>query len=215
MPPQLIVGLYPDTLVETEITIIEDAPVTEQEVVEQAVVKLPVIEKPVIEELKVEQPSIKQPIIEQVIEEPSRVEEPMLELQTPKVQQAFDYQGKNKKQIVILSTSDKAQYLPETELKFLTSVLKACGLTTEDVAILNLKHQTADYAELQSFFQCRVVLLFGLGPQHLDLPMIFPQFQLQNFSKCTYLHAPALHEIEKQKDLKMKLWVSLKNLFSL
>jgi hypothetical protein len=184
-------------------------------VVEPPVVKQPVIEKPEIEEPKVEQPSITQPVIKQALAEPLQVEEPVLEFKTSKEQQAYDYLGSNKKQILILSTSDKAQYLPEAELKFLTSVLKACGLNTEDVAILNFKDQTTDYAGLQSFFQCRVVLLFGLEPQHLDLPMIFPQFQLQNFSKCTYLHAPALHEIEKQKELKMKLWVSLKNLFSL
>ena len=226
MPAQLIVGLYPDTLVETEMTAREEPTVVEQAVVEPPMVKPPVIEKPVMEEPKVEQPSIKQPVTEQaivepskveelVLEEPSKMEEPEMELKTVKEQQAYDYLGKNKKQIIILSTSDKAQYLPDAELKFLTSVLKACGLTIEDVAIMNLKHQTADYAGLQSFFQCRVVLLFGLEPQRLDLPMIFPQFQLQNFSKCTYLHAPALHEIEKQKDQKMKLWVSLKNLFSL
>jgi hypothetical protein len=115
----------------------------------------------------------------------------------------------------VLGGNEKAQYLPDPELKFFVSVLKACGLTTEDVAILNLKNQPAAYTDLQSFFKNKTTLLFGLEPEDIGLPMNFPQFQLQNFDRCTYLHAPALQEIEKDKALKMKLWSSLKTLFSL
>jgi hypothetical protein len=205
MPPQLIAGLYPDTLVETEITAHETQTETEQ-----PVMQLPRLEQAVVEQ-QVTQPEVTEPI---VIEK-NLVEIPKQELPVQKEQRHFDFLGKNKKKILILTANEKAQYLPEHELKFLTSILKACGLTTEDVAILNLKNQHADYSELQSFFQAQASLLFGLEPQKIDLPMNFPQFQLQNFNKCTYLHSPTLSEIEKEKALKMKLWACLKNLFSL
>jgi hypothetical protein len=180
--------------VETEITMHEVQTATEQPIIGQ-----PMIEQTVIEHTVIKQPEIQPVMTEQILTK----------------QRQFDFQGKNSKQILILTASDTAQYLPEHELKFLTSVLKACGLTIGDVAILNFKKQNAGYAVLKSFFQNRIALLFGLEPQSIDLPMNFPQFQLQNFDKCTYLHAPALSEIEKQKELKMKLWGCLKNLFSL
>ncbi len=202
MPTYLVVGLYSDTLVETEITAHEVQTATEQVVIEQSG-----------NEQTVKKPVIEQPVIEQPVKVQSTIE--VTDVPTLNEQQQFEFQGKNQKQILILTVNDKAQYLPEHELKFLTSVLKACGLTTDDVAILNLKNQNATYSELRSFFQNRIALLFGPGPQIIDLPMNFPQFQLQNFDQCTYLHAPALNEIEKEKELKMKLWGCLKNLFSL
>jgi len=210
MPPQLIVGLYPDTLVETEITWIEVQPRAEH----------PMVEHPEMDQPEIVQAMPEQSLVEEPMNAPSLNEQPIIVHQETEQrikieQQTFDFQGKNRKHILILTASDKAQYLPEHELKFLISVLKACGLTTEDVVILNLKNQNADFKGLQSFFQNQTALLFGLEPDSIGLPMNFPQFQLQNFSKCTYLHAPALHEIEKDKALKMKLWGSLKNLFSL
>lgn len=161
--PQLLAGLYPDTLIETNIVLEEqqEAPV--------------VIEK----------------------------------------DQPFHYSGKNEKHILILANSEKADHLPGHELKFLLSVLKACRLTQDDVAIMNLHNQPADHNGLQDFFQNKVALLFGITPSNIDLPMNFPPFQLQVYNKCTYLHAPSLTEIEKEKELKMKLWACLKNLFSL
>jgi hypothetical protein len=220
MPPQLIVGLYPDTLVETEIIAHEVQLATEQTVIEQSeheqsVIEEPVNEQPVTQPVTTGQILKEQPITEQSVKMQPTVEETVMDVPTSKEQQQFDFLGKNKKQILIIAASDRSQYLPEHELKFLTSVLKACSLTTEDVAILNIKKQAADHVGLQSFFQYRAALLFGLEPQSIDLPMNFPQFQLQNFNKCTYLHAPALDAIEKDRGLKMKLWGCLKNLFSM
>jgi hypothetical protein len=59
------------------------------------------------------------------------------------------------------------------------------------------------------------VLLFGIDPAGIGLPINFPQFQLQHFNKRSYLHAPTLAELEKDKEAKKQLWGSLKKLFAI
>jgi DNA polymerase III psi subunit len=186
MHPRQIADLYPDSLVET--ALISGTPV--QTYAEPVLQPQNVAEaQPVIVEKQVKQAA--------------------------EAEKTIHFLGAHKKRILILVAHEKAAFLPEHELKFLTSVLKACQFAIDDVAILNLKKQPGDHVSLQSFFQSTSVLLFGIGPLDIDLPMNFPQFQLQNFNKCIYLHAPALNEIEKEKELKQKLWSCLKNLFSL
>lgn len=132
-----------------------------------------------------------------------------------KEDQTFSFLGKNKKNIVIIVYNEKEKYLHEVELKFLSRILKAVHFTLDDVAVVNIKKQPAGYSELDALFQSKAVLLFGAEPKNIDLPVNFPQFQLQSFNNCTYLHAPALNEIENEKVLKQQLWECLKNLFGL
>ncbi len=59
------------------------------------------------------------------------------------------------------------------------------------------------------------MILFGVPPLSIDLPINFPPFQLQAFNKRTYLYSPALAELEQDKALKGKLWGCLKTLFEI
>ncbi len=52
-----------------------------------------------------------------------------------------------------------------------------------------------------------------VDPIHLGLPVNFPTFQLQELDNKMYMHAPSLEKIEKEKELKHKLWISLKQIF--
>jgi hypothetical protein len=123
--------------------------------------------------------------------------------------------GGNKKNILVLVSHESLPFLPEQELNFLTTILAACHLSMADIAIVN--HFTAAKIELQEMMDAGTgtVLLFGLTPSSIDLPVNFPQFQLQLLNKRTYLHAPGLSELETNKALKQKLWASLKQLFGI
>jgi len=124
--------------------------------------------------------------------------------------------GENKKNIVILLNNQNSVHLPDDELNFLSGILQACKLSLADVAILNIRnHPQLSYKELTSFFKSKIVLLFAIEPSVLDLPMNFPHFQIQPFSGNTFLYSPSLSELEKDKLLKSKLWVSLKRLFTI
>ena len=126
-----------------------------------------------------------------------------------------NYLGNNAKKIVVLVTHESVPYLPDEELNFLTSILAACKLSMADIAIANTNRMNQEEVESLINAEGKTVLLFGLEPPAIGLPIQFPQFQLQPFNKRTYLHAPALSEMEKDKELKKQLWNSLKKLFGL
>lgn len=129
-------------------------------------------------------------------------------------QEEYPSLGNNRKNILLIVYHKEVLHLPDEELHFLTGILTACKLSIDDVAILNLNnHPGADYKQLAAHFKCRTVLLFGVEPARLGLPMNFPHFQQQAFANITYLFSPALVDLENDKLLKSKLWVCLKRIF--
>ena len=124
--------------------------------------------------------------------------------------------GKNEKNIVIVVSNGTLPFLSDTELTFLTNILSACKLSLADVSVINVynKDEAASAAILDQL-GAQSVLLFGIEPLSIGLPMNFPPFQVQSFNKRMYLQAPPFAELEKDKALKSKLWNSLKTLFRL
>lgn len=125
------------------------------------------------------------------------------------------YLGNNKKNILVVVSHQMIPFLPDDELNFLTNILAACKLSIADIGIINNDH--ADQTGLQHMInsEAKHILLFGLEPLAIGLPINFPAFQLQPFNNRTYLYAPALSHIENDKALKSKLWSALKVLFGI
>jgi len=123
------------------------------------------------------------------------------------------YLGSNQKNILVIVSHQSVPFLPDAELSFLTTVLAACKLSIADIGILNLFHN--QISDVQNFVnaEAKNILLFGVEPLSIGLPINFPAFQLQAFNNRAYLHAPALLQIEKDKALKTRLWTSLKAMF--
>jgi hypothetical protein len=130
--------------------------------------------------------------------------------------QPAKYLGKNAGNITILVNHATVPFLPDDELNFLTNILSACKLGLADVAIVNIHPlQENEVEQAIQPLEPRHVLLFGIPPLSIGLPINFPQFQLQGFNKRTYLYGPDLQELAQDKTLKMQLWNCLKNLFGL
>ena len=124
--------------------------------------------------------------------------------------------GQNQKNILVIVSHDGLSFLPKTELSFLTTILIACKLGLTDIAIINKNNiNLSELPETIRQFDPNKILLFGIEPLAIGLPINFPQFQLQQFDKRTYLYSPSLSEIEIDKAFKSRLWNCLKNLFSL
>jgi len=122
------------------------------------------------------------------------------------------YLGNNRKNIIVIVSYESAPFLPDLELSFLSNVLAACKLSIADIAIVN--QENTDQTDLQSIItEASKVLLFGIEPLAIGLPINFPAFQLQPFNNRTYLHAPPLSQIENDKGVKARLWSALKVLF--
>ena len=132
---------------------------------------------------------------------------------------SYKFLGNNRRQITVLVQSPGVAFLPDDQLSFLTRMLEACKMNVGDVAIINLANAAATITALKQQLQPKVILLFGMEPVAIRLPMNFPWFKIQAYDECTYLYAPSLEELvlpgEESKLLKSKLWMCLKTLFGI
>lgn len=123
------------------------------------------------------------------------------------------YSGNFEKKILIVTANEKNNLIPAADLELLNGILKACSLQMNDVAVINFYNQDAGTVALQE--QAKFILLFGIDPLTLGLPINFPYYQLQSFNKRTYLYAPALNEVGTDRNIKANLWTSLKKMFGI
>lgn len=129
---------------------------------------------------------------------------------------SLPFLGNNQKRICIIVADENALYLSDDLLNFLLGILGACKLSMADVALVNAaKNSSLDYTVVQNQLKAETVLLFGVAPQQLQLPLQFPFYQIQKFNNQAYLSAPALPLLQQDKAEKTKLWNSLKQLFSI
>lgn len=126
--------------------------------------------------------------------------------------------GNNRRNITLLVNSPNTAFLPDNHLAFLTKILAACHLTIADVAIVNHAAATVTITALKQQLQPKTVLLFGLEPTTIRLPINFPVFKLQSYDDCTYLSVAALDQLVpdtvESKLEKSRLWACLKSLFN-
>jgi hypothetical protein len=127
------------------------------------------------------------------------------------------YLGNNRRNITALVQSPNSPFLPDNQLAFLTKILEACRMTVADVAIVNNAAAPLTIAELKQQLQPKIILLFGVEPTAIRLPINFPAFRPQDYDGCTYLSTPGLDQLvpntEDSKLLKSKLWICLKTIF--
>jgi hypothetical protein len=131
--------------------------------------------------------------------------------------EVIKYLGNNSKRIVILVKQPSDVFLPETHLEFLSKILAACKLNIGDVAIVNAGFRFVDIHAIKQQLQPNHIILFGIEPTELKLPLSFPHFKVQGYANSTYLSVPSLdilnNDTEEGKLLKTKLWVCLKTMF--
>jgi hypothetical protein len=145
--------------------------------------------------------------------------------QQPSVQQSpaakgggtYKVLGNNKRHISVVVDFPNEVFVAEGDLQFLTKMLGACKLNLADVAIVN--HATSEIAigPLKEQLNPQHVLLFGVEPSAIQLPISFPAFKEQAYAGTTYLFAPGLSQLnqenEEAKQAKRKLWDCLKRMF--
>jgi len=114
---------------------------------------------------------------------------------------------------VVVSLAEGKE-LPSQQLDFLNNIMKACKLEQAHYTIIaNRQDELPDYKATFSQFKQKQLILFGIAPAAIGLPINFPHFQVQSFQEVRYLAAPTLDAIEADKALKMQLWQCLKQLF--
>ena len=128
----------------------------------------------------------------------------------------INFLGGNGKSILLLVNHTDVSFLPDNQLTFLLGILSACKLNMADIAVVNLsKTDNTEHKNLPEFFKAEVIILLGIEATALSLPFKIPDFQVQLFKDKKYLFTPALDVLEKDGQLKKKLWTALKNIFSI
>jgi hypothetical protein len=149
---------------------------------------------------------------------PAQITPPTAKTPDPAKPAPYKFLGNNRRNVAIVVHSPGTPFLPDNQLSFLTKILEACRMNIGDIAIVNAATTPVAIAELRQQLNPTAVLLFGLEPVAIKLPINFPVFRLQPYDACTYLSAPALSQLvqnsEESKLLKSKLWVCLKTLFN-
>ncbi len=133
---------------------------------------------------------------------------------------AIQYWGHNEKQIAILLKDKSADYLSEEVLQFLTNILKACSLTLNDIAIVNIYQQkNINYNQLKEKLSINTCVSFGITPAEIDIFSSFSLFEVGIYDNISFVFAPELMEMNantsESKILKAKLWKSLQKLFNI
>ncbi len=125
------------------------------------------------------------------------------------------YLGENEKNILILVNHKTVPFLPDKELAFLTAVLSACGLDLSHVAIVNW-HNAEEKDDLVIHqLTPKEILFLDVTPDVVGLPFGPPNYTVQKAGAIQFVLAPSLTQIEKTKQSKSQLWLSLKHLFYL
>ena len=131
-------------------------------------------------------------------------------------QPPLKYLGENKRRILLLVQDPGAVHLEDKSLNFLLSILNACTLSMESVALVNMTGTGARTVEdIARELDSQSVLLFGIDPAGLGWATVPETYQVHPQGGRTWLRADALSLIEADRAQKGRLWNSLKQLFQL
>ncbi|MDB5222002.1 MAG: hypothetical protein JWN83_669 [Chitinophagaceae bacterium] len=124
--------------------------------------------------------------------------------------------GGNKQHIILLVNNPDAAFVTDQQLTFLSGILNACKLTLEDIGLLNIAPYPAiSYKTISDTFNPRIIMMFGISSDTIQLPFVMPEFQRQSYNNQVYLAIPSLLSLENNKELKRKFWTVLQQIFSL
>ncbi len=125
------------------------------------------------------------------------------------------YLGNNNSNVLLFVNNKEVPFVNDVEKTFLINILTACKLSVQDVCLVNLNLISSEkYQQVLKEIKSKIIIMFDVEPIYFGLPVNLPPFQVQKSDDKTYLHAPSLGKIEKEKELKQKLWSSLKQIFT-
>lgn len=106
--------------------------------------------------------------------------------------------------------------LPESQKKLLDNILKAIGLQTDDIQLLNWQHSSIQqFWQLKRSYQPKRIIGFGISPRTLGLIIHAYKYRQFTFDEVPFLFSDTLEQIESDVALKRKLWVALQQMFTI
>lgn len=132
---------------------------------------------------------------------------------------AYPFLGENRRSICVLVYSEKEEFLPETQLTFLSRMLTACRCSMEDIALINTKRYPIEINRLRQQLDPQIIIFFGKNQVVEGIPADHPEMSPTAWENIKIIRVSEVELISgddpKGIPLKKDLWVALKNIFSL
>lgn len=131
---------------------------------------------------------------------------------------ALRYLGKNGRNYCILVSYENETFMPDDKMDVLIKILQACKISMDDIALVNLGSKSHTVDELRAQLAPTKMVLLGVNPIDIRLPIHFPLYRPQAYAGCTYLYSEPLDSMDNSENgrkIKTSLWNSLKEMFSL
>ncbi len=125
------------------------------------------------------------------------------------------YLGDNHKGIVITVHEPAAVHITDVSLALLTTILQACKLSLQDVAIFNTAHNPVQWGTVQALVSMKTLILFGINPTVYGMPILFEEYHVQAYAGVTCIYSHSIQDIATNKSYKAQLWTALKKAFAI
>jgi hypothetical protein len=126
--------------------------------------------------------------------------------------------GKNNKNYCFIVSYPKETFLPDDKMEVLIKIMQACRLSMDDIALLNIAGDDCSIEQIREQFQPGKMVLLGVKPADIRLPIQFPAYKPQSYAGCTYVYSDSLDQMdtsETGRKIKGNLWSALKEMFAL
>jgi len=126
--------------------------------------------------------------------------------------------GKNNKNYCFIVSYPKETFLPDDKMEVLVKIMQACRISMDDIALLNIAGADCSIEEIREQFQPAKMVLLGVKPSDIRLPILFPAYKPQSYAGCTYVYSDSLDQMDQSesgKKIRGNLWSALKEVFAL
>lgn len=118
------------------------------------------------------------------------------------------------KEVLIILSEAKPGPVSAVSSAITGKILAACKWRMEDTSFINVNGAAVNWTSIKAAGTPRICILFGPDSTVIDLPVIFPEFRIQQFDGTKFLQCPSPETIENDRLLKSKLWLCMKELFN-
>jgi hypothetical protein len=131
----------------------------------------------------------------------------------------YPFLGENRRAICFCVSYPDSPFMPDEPFVFLQKILAACKYSLDDISLVNMKNNLVSMEALKEQFNPRIVFLWGTVPTNSSIYPAWPDMEISTWNDI--LIVPVLRaemmlvDNPEAQDLKRRLWVSLKKLFSL
>lgn len=134
-----------------------------------------------------------------------------LDYNMPVTRPAVVYKGKNNENVLVVT--DTSLRRGTEDQAFLEKLMAACGLTIDDIALVNIREQEVPLSEVTDQLKIRKCIFFGVPSRSIDFPIGEKEDTVMIYDDKYFIRTSPLSSLQYDIAKKKKLWHALKNMF--